>query len=346
MFCSHSFTLSTNDPFFNAPTPTSATSARSQLSPTALAFTPGQYTAPTVTSTPATNTASRLSAGSAQAVVDGVPLTHGRVSSLVASSTPEAHSYPYRVDQASFGAVGDEVTNVMNAMHTVITDIENRGNLRFPDATTVEGSFTTDEATTRAFMVHGIAPSTSFAALGALFNVGLVPSTASSTDFILQAAVYPSLTGINAAELTTRGVICVGFTDTRDGKRAYSAAQHYHPEWNIVRLSPRAYAQNLKNTNLANSDIPSVSDFEGQLILSVYFDGRDPNLTAGTVFQLLRQTLATFGEVKALHSMPHGQGNVRDFRVEYFDTRAAENACRSLNQALVGVRVLGSLIVD
>ena len=37
------------------------------------------------------------------------------------------------------------------------------------------------------------------------------------------------------------------------------------------------------------------------------------------------------------HSMPYEQANVREIRVEYFDSRCAENAVRSLNETQLGV---------
>jgi hypothetical protein len=99
-----------------------------------------------------------------------------------------------------------------------------------------------------------------------------------------------------------------------------------------VRLSPKAFVLNDEEAPFVGRvNVAHVSDFEGQLIISVFFDGRDDSIKAHATFELLKQTLSTFGELKAFHSMPLQQGNVREIRVEYYDTRHAENAARSLS---------------
>jgi hypothetical protein len=134
-------------------------------------------------------------------------------------------------------------------------------------------------------------------------------------------------------------MIIVGFTDYRDAKVAYANAQQDHPQWRLVRLTPKAFALNNEDAPFAGRvNVAHVSDFEAQLIVSVFFDGRDDSIKAHPTFELLRQILETFGELKAFHSMPIQQGNVREIRVEYYDTRHAEVAARSLfNQTQLGV---------
>jgi hypothetical protein len=138
-------------------------------------------------------------------------------------------------------------------------------------------------------------------------------------------------------------MIIAGFTNYRDAEIAYANAQQDHPQWRLVRLSPKAFALNNEEAPYPGRvtgrvNVAHVSDFEGQLIVSVFFDGRDDSIKARPTFELLKQTLSTFGELKAFHSMPLQQGNVREIRVEYYDTRHAENAARSLfNQTPLGV---------
>lgn len=152
-------------------------------------------------------------------------------------------------------------------------------------------------------------------------------------------SVYRSATGINGTKLASQGTIIVGFTDYRDAKIAYANAQQDHPQWRLVRLTPKAFALNNEEAPFAGRvNVARVSDFEGQLVVSVFFNGRDDSIKAQPTFELLKQTLETFGKLKAFHSMPFQQGNIREIRFEYYDTRHAEIAARSLfNQTPLGV---------
>jgi hypothetical protein len=139
-------------------------------------------------------------------------------------------------------------------------------------------------------------------------------------------------------KLCNQGVLIFGFTDYRDAKQAYANAQQDNPEWRLVRLSPKAHALNSEESYiLGQRNVAYVSDFEGQITVFVYFNGRDDSIKAQPTFELLKQTLSTFGEIKAFHSMPYERANVREIRVEYFDARCAENAVRSLNETQLGV---------
>jgi hypothetical protein len=101
-----------------------------------------------------------------------------------------------------------------------------------------------------------------------------------------------------------------------------------------VRLSPKAHTLNDSNYDFSfhgRVDVSHVSDFQGQVIVTVMFNGRDDTIKAHPTFEMLKQALSTFGEIKAFHSLPYQQGNVREIRVEYFDTRHAENAARNFH---------------
>ena len=102
----------------------------------------------------------------------------------------------------------------------------------------------------------------------------------------------------------------------------------------MERLVPTQYASRREHTLLPVAEqfgSPFVSNYEGELIVSVYFNGDDDSLGAKTVFEVLQRTLSKFGEIKAFHSLPYQRTNVREIRVEYYDTRHAENAARSRN---------------
>jgi len=91
--------------------------------------------------------------------------------------------------------------------------------------------------------------------------------------------------------------------------------------------------------NTGEADPTMVSDFEGQVIVTIFYDGRHHPYGADAL-RLLRQTLSTFGNVKAIHSLAPMQDHLREFRVEYYDTRAAQNAVASLKGAVIGVSTI------
>ena len=140
-----------------------------------------------------------------------------------------------------------------------------------------------------------------------------------------QVQNYPSFTGLDAARLSSQGILLVSFTDVRDAKAAYDSTRFVFPQWQVTSLKPRVFAKKV------NVDHTRVSNCDGQVTLTVRFDGVRPGLLAEPVFNILRNTLNSFGTVKAIHSLANSRGDVRDFRVEYFDTRGAENAARSIN---------------
>lgn len=108
---------------------------------------------------------------------------------------------------------------------------------------------------------------------------------------------------------------------------------HLRPEWRIHPLTAKEYAQR-HEMSLSNQ----VSDFEGQIFVSVYYDSRDPNLHEQGVAQSLKDLAETFGDLKLFHAVPTGQDNVSDFLIEFFDTRDSENAVVTLNGTSVNVR--------
>ena len=69
--------------------------------------------------------------------------------------------------------------------------------------------------------------------------------------------------------------------------------------------------------------------------MSVYFDGRNERLEAAPVIEQLKHVLRLSGELKAMWSLQHGQGHLREFHVEYFDIRAAAHATALLRDAQI-----------
>lgn len=104
-------------------------------------------------------------------------------------------------------------------------------------------------------------------------------------------------------------------------------------------LTAKEYAQKFDFSALS-----STSDFEGQIFASVYYDSRNPGLDGRSVSHAFKDLVQTFGDIKAFHSLPTGQDNVTDFLIEFFDTRAADNAVFTLNGTSVDVSRLTSLL--
>ncbi|QSS62495.1 hypothetical protein I7I51_02232 [Histoplasma capsulatum] len=146
---------------------------------------------------------------------------------------------------------------------------------------------------------------------------------------------FGTLKGPVFTELNSTGTIYVGFTDIRDAKNASEKVGRLHPEWRVRFLTAREYAQKF---DPSNSDL--VSDFEGQVFASVFYDSSNPALDARVVSHSFKDLLETFGDIKAFHGLPSTQGNVDEFLIEFFDTRAADNVVSTLNGTSVDECVL------
>ncbi|KAK5289501.1 hypothetical protein LTR99_001470 [Exophiala xenobiotica] len=165
-----------------------------------------------------------------------------------------------------------------------------------------EGVFSTDENAVRAFAVIGVPPD--------------FRSRRIAEAFKLQD--YPSLKTINASQVVGDGLFTVAFSDVRDAKKAWDVAAKLSPHTRIFPMAPRGVAAD-QGYNPSH-----VSDFEGQLIVTVYYNG-NPNfkqLEAAPIVAEIKRLLAQCGEVKAMHTLPSTQLHCRDFRVEYFDSQA------------------------
>jgi hypothetical protein len=156
-----------SDPFMSLPT---AISSPSQLSPTADVFTPSQNGGLGSASSLVTINGSHVSFGGAGPASCDSASAHGRVSSLVATSIPEAASYPL---QTLYGAIGEQ-SRAATLRHGIQPLSELLCFQNFRDAIVADGAFTTDEATTRAFMVTNLNHcDTDFCRVAAQFSVRL-----------------------------------------------------------------------------------------------------------------------------------------------------------------------------
>jgi hypothetical protein len=132
--------------------------------------------------------------------------------------------------------------------------------------------------------------------------------------------------------LKSNGRIYVSFTDSREARHAMDKVHVLRPEWRVVPLTASEYARR------SGSFVDQISDFEGQIYVTVYYDCRNPNLDDHTVGSSIKNLAETFGDVKAFRALCTGQRNLIEFQIEFFDTRDAENAVTVLNGTSLEVR--------
>ncbi|KAK1149959.1 hypothetical protein N8T08_003515 [Aspergillus melleus] len=94
----------------------------------------------------------------------------------------------------------------------------------------------------------------------------------------------------------------------------------------------REYVQRLEPSLL-----PQTSDYEGQLLITVYYDSRNPSLNQQSVARSLETLTETFGDIKSFQLLPNGQENIGQFHLEFFNTRDAENVMTTLNRTSVDI---------
>lgn len=129
------------------------------------------------------------------------------------------------------------------------------------------------------------------------------------------------------------GKVYVAFTDSREATKAIEKVKVLRPEWHISTIAPKEYVKHVEPSLL-----PQTSNYEGQLLVTVYYDGRNPNLNQHTIARSLETLSMTFGDIRSFTSLPTEQENIGEFHIEYFNTRDAENVLTTLNGTSVDVR--------
>jgi hypothetical protein len=128
-------------------------------------------------------------------------------------------------------------------------------------------------------------------------------------------------------ELKSLGKFIVAFTDLRDTQRALEKVQLTHPEWRAIPVLARECAQESKGT------IGGISDFEGQISISVIIHGRHDM----DVNSLVHGLVKGFGALVSF-KIPFLQAdNIKKFFAEFCDTTDAANAVAVLNGAIIEV---------
>ncbi|PWY64292.1 meiosis protein MEI2 [Aspergillus heteromorphus CBS 117.55] len=182
----------------------------------------------------------------------------------------------------------------------------NRNNRPFG---TAHGDFDT-ERRSRALVIENVPKNLTYMSLAGFFN----------------RREFGSLKGPVLSELSSMGKVYVAFTDSREATKAIEKIKILRPEWNVSPIAPKEYVQHVEPSLL-----PQTSDYEGQLLVTVYYDGRNPNLNQRTVARSLETLTMTFGDIKTFTSLPTGQENIGEFHIEFFNTRDAENVMTTLN---------------
>ncbi|KAL4914291.1 hypothetical protein BDW62DRAFT_220252 [Aspergillus aurantiobrunneus] len=172
------------------------------------------------------------------------------------------------------------------------------------------GKFVETEGPTRCLIIENVPTSLTYMSLAGFFN---------RREFV-------SLKGPILSELSSMGKVYVSFTDCREAKKAIEKVSLLRPEWRVFSLHPKEYVQHLDPALL-----PQTSDYEGQILATVYYDSRNPGLNQHTVARSLETLAMTFGDIKSFTPLLSGQENIAEFHIEYFNTRDAENVMTTLN---------------
>ncbi|EXJ86496.1 hypothetical protein A1O3_03447 [Capronia epimyces CBS 606.96] len=310
-----------DDVFLNAP---ASTNIR-QLSPTAEVFTPGAQTPfkkafhvgtrGNVTALPMPAYPyfpSRVPSRGKQ-VNSAEDVQAGGVSSLLKGSTPERKAKALTPEQAQPivpGVIGgpriaSDDKDLAKAFAKLNAGRALTGTSMY-HINYSQGIFSTDENVTRAFVVTGI------------------PESFRSTDIaaIFKTSSFSSLRSINASQLVTHGLVTLSFADVREAKLAFEVASTRLPLARVFPLPPKGLASD------EGKDPHQVTDFEGQVIVTVYYNGHPAvqQKDAYAVVAEIKRLLAQCGPVKAFHTLAPTQIHVREFRVEFFNADVVEAA--------------------
>ena len=324
-------------------------SGRSQLSPNAQAFTPGQFMSHHVPRPSMASNASFLSIDSTQTITGGARLPAGllspvyptlTVSRLLASSSPDDGVSHYD-HQGVVGAIGEPRSNEnsptsigsfalaagLGAMNIGDTEL-------FKKVVIIRGAFTNTDNTTRGFLIGNVVKPTDTLWLRDTFTV-------SQEEFIVAAHYRISLTpsqeiatfkGMNESQLQSRHIVAVAFTDTRDAALAMSRARQIEPDWQLIPMAPSTLAS-YTGVQIGKD----ISDFEGHMVLVVSFDSNDKEILARRVVSSIDHLIAHVGPIKAMVSLANAPEGVVELHVEFFNSIHAPIALKELDCQLIGV---------
>jgi hypothetical protein len=198
-----------------------------------------------------------------------------------------------------------------------------------------EGTFTTDEGFSRTFQASGVPLGFRSQVIADQYSVSspkLLLSFARCSYF--QVAKFPTIRGINATELMS-GLFVVSFSDIRDAIRAAELTKSILPFSTIMPYTGKKYAE------LTGADVQFATDYEGQMLLSMYYNPNAvfPRVEAAPVMLEVKRLLGQCGDVKAFHTITATNGHVRECRVEFFNTEHVAVAVDVIRGTVIHVRL-------
>lgn len=145
--------------------------------------------------------------------------------------------------------------------------------------------------------------------------------------------MFPSLRGLVLIDLTTSGIIYVGFTDIRDCQRAFHKAKKLRIEWATHYLPSNQFDMKRDPGSTFSASVD-----EGQVTVRAHYGGLNHRSDTGTIRQLVKELLDNYGDIKVFRKHETGEPAIVEFHAEFYDTAAAEVAVVALDGFKIGVR--------
>ncbi|KAF3483589.1 putative Meiosis protein MEI2 [Arthroderma uncinatum] len=272
------------DPFM--PTPSTRSSGRVQLSPTASSFTPGSFdrNAPACPMSSPTFLPEQDPPNLTILTATSVPDTPGLTSSFVPRGAVD------------FGPIGGARVSPPLDSEYVLT----------PYAMYYQFGHFDFENRNRALLIEGASASTTYTEISSLFN----------------HSEFPSIKGPVLNELASHGRIYVGFTNIQQAKMAAVKAKSYYPSWILHGLTAKEFTQKFEPHLVATTSNYEGQVYASVH----YDNGNHPTADGRAISHSFKTLLSSYGDIKAFHSIPTQHDDIVTFHVEFNDTRAADNA--------------------
>ncbi|KIX98125.1 uncharacterized protein Z520_06205 [Fonsecaea multimorphosa CBS 102226] len=183
------------------------------------------------------------------------------------------------------------------------------------DFNVTEGVFSLDEGLTRTFVVMGVAQ--------------LFPSQTITRHYT--AEMFPTIKFIKSTRASS-GLYAVSCADLRDSLKAARQTNLIFPHSFMFVFTGKQQMSDI------GGDPSLVSDYEGQIIVSIHYNGR--LIEAAPVVAEIKRLLLQCGEIKAFHSIPATRNEVREIRVEFYNADVVDVAKDVIRQTMVNGAVL------
>ncbi|KKY29250.1 putative meiosis protein mei2 [Phaeomoniella chlamydospora] len=284
------------------------------LSPTAASFTPSfQDSGMAIIKPPAGARFDKVKHVSKASLID--------ISSLVPTSVPEE-------DVVGFTdmSVQQDITDLTDGLARLsapspasasgyFSDTATENDI--PEAHTNEGQFTADGNMARSLVLKRVP----------------VEITAIDLTKKINPTIFPSFKELDTNRLATDGTVYTSFYDIEDACKAFHSLSSSDIPWIISYAKQKEYISK-GDTGINTS---KVSNYEGTVVIVVQLNVRDRHFPgAMEFFNKIRNLASGFGSLKAFYAPAASIPHLKKFVVEYYDTRAADMAVASLNNAQPG----------